>query len=460
MRNKYHMNVFIYVVLIHFILASLLFPVVAFSATEGERSSKPIYDLQQIIDEAQPGDTLELADGNYQGPVVIDKVLHIQGSDKVLLTNATPEAAIMIQADGVVLEGVSIRQNYVSESAAIVVTADEVVLKDLNIQTKGFGILLRNAERGTVFHNSISWLRTKNSKTGERGNGIDLYNSHNNTIEQNKIQNMRDGIYLENSRQLKILNNQLMGSRYGIHCMYIDGSEIIGNLGEYNITGAMVMGVRDVLLSNNSFLKQSKNVNAQGLLLYDVQNSVIEKNVVEGNRVGIYIESSQKNQLRKNSILRNFIGIQFVHAENNKIHDNDFVSNVIEAEAIDSDANEIERNYWDSAQGLDLNKDGISEIPYAINPFYQELISRTPAYQLFFQSPGMTFLSSMYTNNQESWTKDSSPLMKMSIGSISKPPSSSAEKGYISETTFMLLITSTLLITSVAIIFYSGVSKS
>ncbi|RUT46227.1 hypothetical protein EJP82_13215 [Paenibacillus anaericanus] len=460
MRSKHRMNVLIFVVLIHFILVSLLFTVVAFSATEEEVSSKQIFDLQQIVDEAQPGDTLVLAEGNYLGPVVINKVLHIQGSNQVLLTNDSPEAAIMIQAEGVVVEGFNIRQNYVNESAAIVVTADEVGLKDLNIQTKGYGILLRDADRGTVLHNSISWLRTKNIKTGEKGNGIDLYNSHNNTIEQNKIQNMRDGIYLENSRQLKILNNQLMGSRYGIHCMYIDGSEIIGNLGEYNITGAMIMGVRDVLVSNNSFLKQSKNVNAQGILLYSVQNSVIEQNIVEGNRVGIYIESSQENQIRENSILRNFIGIQFVHAESNKIHDNDFVSNVIEAEATDSDANEIEQNYWDSAQGLDLNKDGISEIPYAINPFYQELISKTPAFQLFFQSTGMTFLSSMYTNNQESWTKDSSPLMKMSIDSISKPPPSSTEKGNISETTFMLLITSTLLITSVAIIFYSGVSKS
>lgn len=453
-------NVLMYALLLNLILVGLVLPNATVSATIGITSDSQIPSLQQIVDEANPGDTIVLTEENYLGPVVIDKVLHIQGSDHVLLTNDTPEAAIVIQADGVVLQGLGIKQNVVSESAAIEVNADEVVLKNLSIQTKGFGILLRDADRGTIYHNSISWLRTRNIKIGQKGNGIDLYNSHNSTIEQNKIENMRDGIYLENSRQLKILNNQLIGSRYGIHCMYIDGSQIIGNLGEYNITGAMVMGVRDLLVSNNSFLKQSKNVNSQGILLYDVQRSVIEKNVVEGNRVGLYIESSKENQLRENSILRNFIGIQFVHAESNKIHDNGFISNVIEAEATDSRANEIERNYWDSAQGLDLNKDGISEIPYTINPFYQELISKTPAFQLFFQSPGMTFLSSMYTNNQESWTKDSSPLMKMNVDSISKPPLTSHEKGKISETTFMLLIASILLITSIATIFYSGVSKS
>lgn len=70
-------------------------------------------------------------------------------------------------------------------------------------------------------------------------------------------------------------------------------------------------------------------------------------------------------------------------------------------------------NYWDSFQGLDLNKDGISEISYAINPFYEQLVSRNSAYQLFFQSPGMVFLSELFTEGRDQWTTDKSPRMSV-----------------------------------------------
>ncbi|GJM73518.1 hypothetical protein HMSSN036_57340 [Paenibacillus macerans] len=153
----------------------------------------------------------------------------------------------------------------------------------------------------------------------------------------------------------------------------------------------MIMGVRDVLVSDNSFAKQSGNVNAQGILLYDVQTSLVEKNVVDGNRVGLYFEQSSRNEIRNNSIYRNFVGIQFVDAENNLIHENDFVANVIEAEATDSQINQVERNFWDSSRVLDLNNDGISEIAYSINPFYRELTAKDSAFQLFFSRPGSAF---------------------------------------------------------------------
>ncbi|MNJ51759.1 Periplasmic copper-binding protein (NosD) [compost metagenome] len=222
------------------------------------------------------------------------------------------------------------------------------------------------------------------------------------------------------------------------------------------------MGVRNVQVTDNSFAKQSQNVNSQGILLFDVQNSAIERNFVEGNRVGIYIELSKDNQVKENSVIRNFIGIQFKQAEGNRIEGNDFISNVIEAEATDSRENEMKGNYWDSAQGLDMDNDGISDIPYAINPFYQELVAKTPAFQLFFQSPGMTFLSEMITDEEKSWAMDSAPQMKLNAASAMLPlPSDDAEaKTVISDQTFILIIATMLLATAIITILYSGVSKS
>ncbi|WP_246021074.1 right-handed parallel beta-helix repeat-containing protein [Paenibacillus lentus] len=454
------------VVLLNLALTNAVSTIYAESAAEIPGAASDLPSLQQLVDEASPGETLVLSEEKYAGPAVITKKLTIEGGKTAIIYNETPQAAIQIEASGVIVRGVNILQSTAGEeTAAIAVHADSAVLEELRIKTVGFGILLRDSDATLIQNNEISWLRAAgeaDTKLSQKGNGIDLYNSHQNRIEQNTIAGMRDGIYLENSNGQNVENNRLYGSRYGIHCMYVKDTRVHNNQGEFNVTGAMIMGVRNVQVTNNSFAKQSQNVNSQGILLFDVQHSAIERNLVEGNRVGIYIELSKDNQVIENSIIRNFIGIQFKQAEGNTIEANDFVSNVIEAEATDSRANEMRGNYWDSAQGLDMDNDGASDIPYAINPFYQELISKTPAFQLFFQSPGMTFLNEMYTEDEEHWATDSAPVMKLNGASamLALPSGDVEARTVISDQTFMLIIATMLLVTAIITILYSGVSKT
>jgi nitrous oxidase accessory protein len=373
--------------------------------------------LQKLIDDAQPGDTIVLEDGKYLGPAIINKKLTIKGSHQAVVTAEGKQTVIDIRSNQVSVLGISIFQELAGESSAIIVKSDRVTLENLSIETRGFGIILRNADEGMIKNNRISWSGADNnekSSLSKKNNGIDLYDSHDNLIESNEISDMRDGIYLENSHRSNVVDNRIYRSRYGIHCMYTDETRVTGNQGEYNVTGAMIMGVRDAIVSNNSFRKQSENVNSQGILLFDVQNSFIEDNVVEGNRVGIYMELSSDNQLSNNSVWRNFMGVQFLESGNNRFNNNQFIANVIEAEALESSGNLMENNYWDAIQSLDLNNDHLSDIPYAINPFYQQLIQKTPAFQLFFQSPGMVFLSNLYTNDRTNWSSDAAPLMSYS----------------------------------------------
>lgn len=393
------------------------------------------------------------------GPVHIAKRIEIQGSEQVVLVNDHPDPAISIQADDVVIQGIRIIQKQGGdESTAVSVQADGVLLKELDIRTRGYGIQLRDAHDGALEGNSIAWDRSQGPSTlGDKGNGIDLYKSSSNLIEQNIIVNMRDGIYLDNSKNLMIADNRIFNSRYGIHCMYVDGTKIVGNAGEYNITGAMIMGVRDVVVSSNSFAKQRSNVNSQGILLYDVRNSLVEKNVLEGNRVGIYLERSSQNELSHNSISRNFVGMQFVSAEDNLIHYNDFVANVIEAEATKSDSNQLYHNFWDMAALLDLNEDGVSELSYAINPFYRNLITQIPAFQLFFQSPGVHFLSTMAEQDRQGWTIDPSPGMKLNMPRMDL--GTDTDSKVLPEGLFLIIVASMLLLVSGLTIIYSRGSK-
>lgn len=390
------------------------------NGAKAESSTEAAIPLQPIVDSARNGERISLEPGTYSGPVRIDKKLTIDGNGGATLlhTAQDEQAAVLILADGVQLENLNIQQNNDGEAAAVRVEADKVTLQGLVIHSAGYGIVLREADGGVLAENKIRWFIPPGESPGMRGNGIDLYNSHGAEIRDNDISYLRDGIYLENSRNTVVDQNKLSYLRYGVHCMYINGSKVTNNIGEYNITGAMVMGVTDVVVSGNSFRKQSRNVHSQGILLYDVRNSTLTNNLVEGNRVGIYMQQSSDNVLQHNLVLRNYTGVQFENAEGNRFQRNGFVANVIEAQATGSRDNEMNGNYWDAFEGLDLTGDGISDLKYAINPFYQQLVTRNAAYQLFFQSPGMTFLSDMYTSGTAQWSTDSAPLMQLDAGAV------------------------------------------
>jgi nitrous oxidase accessory protein len=140
------------------------------------------------------------------------------------------------------------------------------------------------------------------------------------------------------------------------------------------------------------------------------------------------------------------MGIQFLESGNNRFHNNRFIANVIEAEALESSGNLMASNYWDAIQGLDLDQDGLSDIPYAINPFYQQLIQKTPAYQLFFQSPSMVYLSNLFMSEKGSWATDVTPLMSIPTDSADRTILPQEARSYVWIVSLILLIASLTII--------------
>lgn len=391
-------------------LALVCIPRVLYAASE-ETSLIP--HLQQLIDDASEGGTLVLPAGSYRGGVSIGKPLTVraEGTVRIIAANST-EPAVRIDADHVRLQQVQLIQPFSSEAPALLVNGSKAVLDSIGIRTRSFGIMLRDNGQNEIFNSTIQREPDGFGAQADSRNGIDLFNSHDNRIYNNTISTMNDGIYLESSHRNRVERNRIDGSRYGIHCMYTDGTVVRDNEGSLNVTGAMIMGVKDAEVTGNTFVKQSESVNSQGLLLFDVQTSRIEGNKAEGNRVGFYIEQSHRNRIANNDLVRNFVGVQLLESDENEFTGNYFWNNVIESEADESRSNRFAGNYWDAFRGIDPSGDGISDISYAMNPFFQKLTSAIPAFQLFFQSPGMLFLESMQTAGIEEWTVDPAPLMK------------------------------------------------
>ena len=373
--------------------------------------------LQTLVDQAAPGDRLTIPEGTYEGPLVIAKPLaliaDLEGT--VVLTYTGEGQALRVEADGVTVDGLRIIDETVKDEPTVLVTGDRVQLSNLAIITAADGIQLRGADGGELRGNQVEWsshVAAKAVRLAAKGNGIDLYESHGNLVTGNRIRDMHDGIYLENSDHNEVTDNDLADSRYGVHCMYTVGTRILGNRGEGNVTGAMVMNTREVEITGNTFAKQNENVNSQGLLLFDAHATLVRDNQLEGNRVGVYVEQSSDNRLEDNRILDNFIGIQLLSASGNTLTGNEWLGNMADAQARGSVDNAISGNYWDAHRGIDVDGDGYSDISYAVNPLFSGIVQRRPQLQLLFQSPGMMFLEELYQADRQSWTTDVSPLMR------------------------------------------------
>ncbi|MEK3735146.1 right-handed parallel beta-helix repeat-containing protein [Paenibacillus sp. FSL M8-0334] len=369
-------------------------------------------NLQAIVDQARPGDTILLKPGIYHGPVIINKPLTIrsEGEVPVELRNSNDLPVLTIHADYTTVSGLHIIDEKVKEEPTVLVTGHNAILEGLSIRTAGNGIMVRDADEGTLDNSAIIGI-AEGIRMADRGNGVDIFNGHRWNITDNTIRNVHDGIYMEGSDDTLVVGNVIEQSRYGVHCMYTHRTIIQRNDSHLNVTGAMIMTASHVSVIGNMFTKQSENVNSQGILLYDTHESTVKDNTAYGNRVGLYVELSTGNILENNRVSSNFVGLQLIESSGNTIQRNQFIANVADAQARGSEENNISENYWDNFRGIDTDRDGKSEISYSINPFFQGLVQKRPAFQLFFQSPGMVFLEGLYETERERWTTDTAPLM-------------------------------------------------
>lgn len=395
---------------------------IAFALAADAKEKPP--DLQRLVNETPSGSTLRLPAGRYAGPVEIAKKIAIQAVGEVEIENNSDQPAFTLQGEGIELIGLTITDWQTDPKIpAVAVYSNGNRLHNLTIRTMAGGIQLRKAHRNIVSANTVIGLEASGGGSREyslRGNGIDLYESDENVISENTIDHMHDGVYAESSNKNRMIRNRVTHSRYGYHFMFAENPVLLDNTGVFNVTGAMVMAVDKAEVRNNRFTKQSENVNSQGLLLYDVKNSLFQNNVVEGNRIGIYVEQSKDNRLIGNEIKRNFVGLQMWRSQRNDLWENEFVANVTQAQSVESSDNQSNGNYWDNVQGLDITADGRSDLPFEINPFFLRLTESVPAFQVFFQSPGMPFLEQLFYTDTRDWMKDRSPLMK--------PPGSQGEE--------------------------------
>ena len=345
-------------------------------------SSCDVKTIKEGIAIAAEYDTLLIKKGTYKEfNIVVDKPLTLLGQEFPVIDGENQGEIITIISDNVTVDGlfiINVGTSYTSDYAAIrVVKSKNFLIQNVVLEKLFFGIYLEKSQDGRVFHNNIVGDAVEEFNSG---NGIQLWYCQNIEVEQNIVQHVRDGIYLEFSDNIIIKNNTSSNNvRYGLHFMFSNDDVYENNHFENNGAGVAVMFSKKIRMINNVF-KKNWGTASFGLLLKEINDAEISGNTFEENTIGINIEGSNRIVYENNGFIKNGWAIKVRGAcYTNSFKNNNFLYNSFDI-SYNSKLNDniFEKNYWSSYTGYDLDKDGIGDVPYRPVKLFSYIVNRTP----------------------------------------------------------------------------------
>lgn len=338
--------------------------------------------IKEAIKIAKDHDTILIKKGTYKEfNIVINKPLTIIGENFPVIDGDRKGEVITITSDNVTVDGlfiINVGTSYTEDYAAIrVKRSKNFVIQNVVLEKLFFGIYLEKAQDGKIFHNKITGDAVEEYNSG---NGIQLWYCKNIEIEQNYIEHVRDGIYLEFSDNCLIKNNVSTNNiRYGLHFMFSNNDAYQDNTFEKNGAGVAVMFSKKIKMYNNLF-KENWGSASYGLLLKEINDAEIIGNIFEENTIGINIEGTNRINYKNNNFIRNGWAMKVRGA----CYANTFLSNNFLYNSFDLSYNSklndniFDNNYWSNYTGYDLDKDGIGDVPYRPVKLFSYIVNRTP----------------------------------------------------------------------------------
>lgn len=373
--------------LICVVLASLVvYPVQAFPP------------LQLFVELTPEGGVLRPPPGHYSGPVVISRPITIEGNGEVILDNEGTGTVLTLRAGDSVIRGLHIKgsgESHDQVDAGILIESDGNLIEDNQIDDVLFGIHLRGASENIVRGNHV---RSKAVEPSMRGDGVRLWNSYENRIENNIIESVRD-VFITNSSNNQLQGNYIRDSRVGIQLVFSHENEIVANHIENNGTGILLFYSNDLLIKSNN-ISHLRSFSGAALAFKESSGVRVEDNEILHCAVGVTanapvhpenILSLINNRFAYNDVALYFYGEKGGHV----IKQNRFEQNIVDVRvsAVSTAlANVWANNYWDTYQGFDLNQDGVGDTPYELYIYSDRIWMDRPMTQFFRGTPVMETL--------------------------------------------------------------------
>lgn len=350
--------------------------------------------LQDLVDQAEEGESIILTADRYLGPVIITKAVELDGQGRVVIDGAGKGSVIHIKADGVVIKNLIIENSGGSHDrvdAGILVRSSHNRILNNRIQNTLFGIDLQEAHDNEIIGNEISSIK---ALLGVRGDGIRGWASHRNIFRKNRIHDSRDMVIWYSNDNL-IEENEGWNNRYSLHFMFAGGNTVRHNNYHHNAVGIFLMYSRDATIEHN-VIKYSMGGTGVGIGLKESDNMRIEHNKIVYCTSGLYFDLSpfqpdRYNFVKANKIAFNVIGVDFNSAlPRNIFKGNAFIDNL---ETIKVHGNGVasesfwEGNYYSDYQGFDRDNNGYGDAAHHQDIYLDTLWMADDWIRFFYGSP-------------------------------------------------------------------------
>lgn len=360
-----------------------------------ERSTSP---LKALVDAAPLGSVLKLPAGVFDGPLVVDRAITVDGSAGTIVDSHGVGDVVIVSGEGATVRGVHARDSALGmdrESAGFAVKAAKVTIEGCQVDNCLFGISVANGDGAIIRRNSIVGA---DLAIARRGDAIKVFQSDGVVIESNRITDSRD-LVVWFSKDAIVRDNEVVNSRYGLHFMYSHSAVIEENRLSDNSVGVFLMFSQDLTLRKN-FVRGCRGPSGYALGMKDMDRATIVGNVFVANRVGVFLDNSPQevgvwNTIEGNLFAWNDIGVlSQPSVKRNAIVGNAFVENrqqVSVNSAGSMNGNDFARdgrgNHWSDYAGYDLNGDGIGELAHAPREAFGRLVDRHPLLRILAYSP-------------------------------------------------------------------------
>ena len=330
---------------------------------------KYYHSIKDALSSASRGDTVQVYNGHYsEGTLEIKIPLALIGINNPVLDGRNRYSILKILADSVVIRGLTFKDvgaSYVEERSAIrIFRRTHCTIEANNLENNFFGIFLEHCRNCIIRNNTIIGKAVIEMNSG---NAIHLWYCNNILVIGNHAEGHRDGIYLEFVDNSTVQDNYVVGNlRYGLHFMFSDHDLYLNNKFVANGAGVAVMYSKAIRMMRNEF-SDNWGSSSYGLLLKDISDGEISLNHFINNTIGIYAEGVMRSNIRKNDFNRNGWALKILGScLDNHINENNFLGNTYDVATNSSrNSNDYDGNFWsDNSGSYDLNRDGLSDIPY------------------------------------------------------------------------------------------------
>lgn len=377
-------------------------PKPTFMLMERDKRVHGLKPFQDLVDDAPAGSVLKPPPGNYAGPVIINKPLTIEGNDQVTIDSGDKGTVMSLNTSNAVIRGLHLTgsgDSHDTDDSCLDVRGDNNVIENIKVDNCLFGIDLKQSNNNQVRGNEI---RSKDFELGIRGDGLRLWYSNDNIVENNRITNSRDMVAWYSHRNA-FRGNVGRQSRYSIHFMFANNNIIERNEFYDNAVGIYFMYTEGGTVRNN-IISHATGATGMGIGFKESSGTLIENNEIIYCGIGLGSDLSPFQpdttiEIRGNRFAYNGVGILFnSETGGNHLNDNIFEGNLTQVaygghgDNDNSPKNTWLGNFWDDYQGFDRDNDGYGDQKHELFSYADQIWIEQPMARFFRSSPVLELL--------------------------------------------------------------------